>query len=181
MPDSCLEMAEEYSHIERDIFRLKKLLTDTRETRKRDSRTLTAQDLLNKYPALHDQNLFLWEFEKLVDMPIKEMRSNLKINASKETVPASNKAPTLISVDEHCEMLKCYVDSEPLHCAKPLEALLLLIASYYIFNINYEKKHNLQFLFLERIIFGEKFRRISPINSKYLSLLNLQDRAKLGF
>lgn len=96
-------------------------------------------------------------------------------------MPSKNRAPILIAADSQCEMLKCYVDSEPMHCAKPTEALLLLIASYYIFNINYEKQNHLQFILLENIIFGQNVKRIAPGNSKYLSLLHIMDKANISF
>lgn len=55
--DICSEMTEEYSSIEKDISKLKELLTITREARKKDSQILSAKDLLKKYQALNDENL----------------------------------------------------------------------------------------------------------------------------
>lgn len=92
-------------------------------------------------------------------------------------IPSKIKAPILIAADAQCQQLMCFVDSEPLHCSEPIEAVLLLLAAYYIFNISYEKVHNLQFILLEYLIFGDKVLEISPGNSKYVSILNILDAA----
>lgn len=175
----CAEMSEEYSNLEKDVPKLKVLLAKTREARKRDSQIFSSKELLEKYPALNDKDLFIWEFEQMVEMSFQDMRINLRNSVPKlmkllnnqpinqdenkqvthllqhlpelfdlhyakkekpkyqpliemnlrETVPEKSKAPMLIAADEEGLQFKCFVDSVPLHCTQPLEALLLLIAT----------------------------------------------------
>ncbi|XP_043468295.1 uncharacterized protein LOC122502339 isoform X2 [Leptopilina heterotoma] len=218
-------MVEEYSDLEKDVTKLKGLLRETREIKLNELKKLSAKDLLNKYPALNDKELFIWEFEQLVQVRVKDMRLNLTISIDKmltilkvkttegdinrkalhllkylpdlfpsngkkkqqnhsllemelrEEAPSKITAPILIAADADGNQLKSYVDSEPMHCAQPFEAIILLMASYYIFNINYEKHLNLQFILLEYLIFGSEVSRISPGNSKYLSVTNVLEKA----
>ncbi|XP_051162137.1 uncharacterized protein LOC127282097 [Leptopilina boulardi] len=97
----------------------------------------------------------------------------------REEAPTKNKSPSLIAADPECKQVKCYVDSEPLHCTELFKAVLLLLAAYYIFNINYAKEQKLTFIFLEHMIFRSDIERISPRNLNFLSILNVLDRAKL--
>ncbi|XP_043468350.1 uncharacterized protein LOC122502394 [Leptopilina heterotoma] len=225
MKDSSFHtlLQEEWRKLDRDRGRIKELLTESREQRKLDAQKLSASEMLSKYPALHDKDLFLWEFEKIVDVPMKIMRRNLlhavpklcalietkpeneeknnlihllqnlpeffktkgkndtsfnilEMNVN-ETVPPKDRPPFLIAADIEGLQLKCYVDSEPMHCSDSLEATILLIASYYIFNIGYNKHLKFQFSLLENIIFGRHVSRLIPAQWRFLTVTNILERA----
>ncbi|XP_043468276.1 uncharacterized protein LOC122502339 isoform X1 [Leptopilina heterotoma] len=221
-----------YTSMERKEFnKVMRILCDRMIKANCSSKTdiiqITSLDI-DKFPSLKGSfggDNFIWEFEQLVQVRVKDMRLNLTISIDKmltilkvkttegdinrkalhllkylpdlfpsngkkkqqnhsllemelrEEAPSKITAPILIAADADGNQLKSYVDSEPMHCAQPFEAIILLMASYYIFNINYEKHLNLQFILLEYLIFGSEVSRISPGNSKYLSVTNVLEKA----
>lgn len=56
------------------------------------------------------------------------MKDTDKENTAGE--PSTDKAPFLIIFDDNCDKVKCYVDSEPNFGEKPIDAILLLLATF---------------------------------------------------
>lgn len=97
-----------------------------------------------------------------------------------ESVPAKAKAPFLIGVGDKPKQLLCYVDAQPLFEAKPEDAVILLMAVYWIFSISFEKDLRQQLILLAISIFGNDSKDVlSPKDLNLLTVLDVVHSANL--
>ncbi|XP_043473838.1 uncharacterized protein LOC122509756 [Leptopilina heterotoma] len=91
----CAEMNKEVSKVGGaaiDLEKVKDLLNKTRSGRMIDATKMNGSQFFDKFPALRRTDLLLWEFAKIVDVPVVNMRDNfltasVKIASSLELIP----------------------------------------------------------------------------------------------
>lgn len=94
--------------------------------------------------------------------------------------PSTDRAPFLIVCDDTDKNVKCYIVSDPLFVESPLNAMILLIATYWVFDVSFDKHFENQLILLSMTMFGKKAERIlGPFGIQSLSVNNLLLKAKL--
>lgn len=97
-------------------------------------------------------------------------------------MPNKGKAPFLTGVGSNPTNLLCYVDSHSLFVRKPKEAIILLMAAYWIFKISFEKDLRQQLVLLSIAVFGKDSKDIlSRKDLSLLNVLNIVEKANLNF
>ncbi|XP_043472960.1 uncharacterized protein LOC122505418 isoform X2 [Leptopilina heterotoma] len=95
--------------------------------------------------------------------------------------PDANRAPFLIICGDSTKNVKCYVDAEPLFVETPLNAILLVIAAYWIFDISFDKHFQNQLILLSMVMFGNQAEKILGAHKiESISVNNLLIKAKLS-
>ncbi|XP_051171299.1 uncharacterized protein LOC127288091 isoform X2 [Leptopilina boulardi] len=215
-----------------DTNAVKKLLDITRDDRKNYTKTCSAGELLQRYPVLQKNQIFLWEFGQLINLspdimkknllyaipklltlyPLSEKETNSNIfflkqlnflfssgrkrakrpkrqlveirklddkNASKAL--KKKRAPFFRFSDDNAEKVMCYVDGEQFFVEEPIDSIIILLATYWVFYIDFDKGFKDQLILLCFITFGtrlaERILRAFDIQSSTVDDILL--RAKL--
>lgn len=91
-------------------------------------------------------------------------------------MPNKVKAPFLTGDGSNPTNLMGYVDSHSLFVTRPKEAIILLMAAYWIFKISFEKDLRQQLVLLSIAVFGRDSKNI--LSGKDLNLLNVLNKVK---
>ncbi|XP_043469620.1 uncharacterized protein LOC122503222 isoform X2 [Leptopilina heterotoma] len=130
---------------------------------------------------------FLKKIDSLFKNDKKRGRENRKLvliiednNDKDDEVPKTDRAPYLIIQGDCDKNVKCFVDAEPLFIEAPLDAILLLLATYWVFDIHFDKHFKNQLTLLSVITFGEDAEKIlGPHGIESISVNNIITKAGL--
>ncbi|KAJ8666813.1 hypothetical protein QAD02_008475 [Eretmocerus hayati] len=84
-----------------------------------------------------------------------------------DTEPDAHEAPYLIGVGDVTKeslSFSFYVDKVPIYSGQAMDTLVSMYCCYWIFNLSYQPRSKLVFMFVEYILFRE--RTVSPITTK---------------
>ncbi|XP_043469765.1 uncharacterized protein LOC122503331 isoform X2 [Leptopilina heterotoma] len=162
------------------------------------SETLMKQNLVNALPKLlailpkdNDDSSNGIKFLKKIDCFFaagKKKSTRRKIveilkESDKQSIsadPKTSKAPYIVIFEDNTETIRCYVDDEPLFVEKPTDIILLLLATYWVFNIEFDKDFRHQLILLCVIVFGKHAQRILGVQGiESITVNNILTKAGL--
>ncbi|XP_043463178.1 uncharacterized protein LOC122499118 isoform X2 [Leptopilina heterotoma] len=189
------QMLEKYPILQETKFLLWEFgqIVNLSENIMKNNLTNALPKLLAILPNVDDESVTEMMFLKKIDFFFpsakkKSIRKKRKIveilkesdGESISDVPTTDKAPYLIIFDDNDETVKCYVDAEPLFVEKPVDAILLLLATYWVFDIDFDKDFHQQTLLLCLIVFVEHAQRIlGPYGIESITVNNILSKAGL--
>lgn len=101
-------------------------------------------------------------------------------NEKEDEVPKTDRAPYLIIQGDCDKNVKCFVDAEPLFVEAPLDAILLLLATYLVFDNHFNKHFKHQLTLLNLITFGKNAEQIlGPHGIESITVNNIITKAEL--